>query len=80
MSPSFTCSADKNKPQGGGEETPEIQKQTQDTNVSALVATISKLQEEKMQLQKENDELREKLAAKMATKGTVCSAYCHASE
>ncbi|KAM8767066.1 CD209 antigen-like protein 2 [Acanthopagrus schlegelii] len=61
------ASQNKNKPQGGGEETPEIQKQTQDTNVSALVATISKLQEEKKQLQKENDELREKLA-KMATK------------
>lgn len=80
MSPSFICSADKNKSQGGGEETSDIQKQTQDKNVSALVASISKLQEEKKQLQKEKDELQEKLAAKSATKGRVCSTYCHPSE
>lgn len=80
MSPSFICSADKNKSQGGGEETSEIQKQTQDKNVSALVASISKLQEEKKQLQKQKDELQEKLAAKSATKGRVCSTYCHPSE
>ncbi|XP_073319021.1 uncharacterized protein [Pagrus major] len=62
------ASQNKNKPQGGGEETSEIQKQTQDKNISALVASISKLQEEKKQLQKEKDELQEKLAATMATK------------
>ncbi|XP_044027556.1 CD209 antigen-like protein E [Siniperca chuatsi] len=58
----------KNKPQGSGEATSEIQKQTQDTNVTALTASISKLQQEKDQLQKENDELLAKLAAKITTK------------
>ncbi|XP_070777908.1 CD209 antigen-like protein E [Enoplosus armatus] len=58
----------KNKPQGGGEATSEIQKQTQDANVTALTASISKLLQEKKQLQKEKDELLAKLAAKMTTK------------
>ncbi|XP_047461727.1 CD209 antigen-like protein C isoform X2 [Mugil cephalus] len=59
----------KNKtPQGSGETAPEIQKQTQDTNVTALMATITKLQQEKKQLQKERDELQNKLAMKTTTK------------
>ncbi|KAE8282493.1 Hepatic lectin [Larimichthys crocea] len=58
----------KNKPQGGGEATPEIQKQTQGAEVTALLANISKLQQEKTQLQKEKDELQTKLDAKAATK------------
>lgn len=65
-----TCSTDKNKPQGGGEATPEIQKQTQGAEVTALLANISKLQQEKTQLQKEKDELQTKLDAKAATKGS----------
>lgn len=56
----------KNKPQGGGEAS--LGKQTQEANVSALTASIAKLQQEKQQLQKEKDELQAKLAAKMATK------------
>ncbi|GLD59491.1 C-type lectin domain family 4 member M-like protein [Lates japonicus] len=56
----------KNKPQGGGEVTTETQKQTQGANVSALTATIQKLQQEKVQLQKERDELLAKLAATKA--------------
>ncbi|XP_070702831.1 C-type lectin domain family 4 member E-like [Pempheris klunzingeri] len=56
----------KNKPQGGDGETTEIQKQKQDANVSAMVASISKLQQEKIQLQKEKDELVAKLAATKA--------------
>lgn len=47
----------KNKAQGGGEANSVIQKQTQDTNVSALTGTISKLQQEKNHLQKEKDGL-----------------------
>lgn len=58
----------KNKPQGGGEATSQVQKQTQSANVSALTASISKLQQEKKQLQKEKDELLAKLATKTATK------------
>ncbi|XP_035537351.1 CD209 antigen-like protein 2 [Morone saxatilis] len=54
----------KNKPQGGGEATSE--KQKQDTNVTALMASINKLQQEKNQLQKEKDELQAKLAATKA--------------
>ncbi|XP_071357031.1 CD209 antigen-like protein C [Trachinotus anak] len=56
----------KNKPQAGGEVTAEIQKQTQNANVSALAAAINKLQQEKEQLQKEKDELLAKLAATKA--------------
>lgn len=37
--------------------------QRQDKNVSALVATVSKLQQEKRQLQKEKDELLARLSA-----------------
>lgn len=60
----------KNKPQGGGgEDTAEIQKQTQDANVS-----VSKLQQERNQLQKEKDELLAKLAAMMATKAPTTKA------
>ncbi|XP_038580390.1 CD209 antigen-like protein E [Micropterus salmoides] len=58
----------KSKPQGGGETASEIHKQTQDANVSALTSSISKLQQEKIQLQKEKDELKAKLAAAMITK------------
>ncbi|XP_051245627.1 CD209 antigen-like protein E [Dicentrarchus labrax] len=57
-------SNNKTKPQGGGEATSE--KQKQDTNVTALIATINKLQQEKNQLQKEKDELLAKLAATKA--------------
>lgn len=58
----------KNKPQSDGEAISVVQKQTQDVNVTALSATINKLQQEKNQLQKEKDELLAKLAAKLATK------------
>lgn len=58
----------KNKLQGGGEATSEVQKQTQGANVSALSASISKLEQEKNQLQKEKDELLAKLATKTYTK------------
>nr|XP_046274144.1 CD209 antigen-like protein 2 [Scatophagus argus] len=54
------------KPQSGGEATSELQKQTQDANVSALLASISKLQQEKTQLQKDKDELLAELAATKA--------------
>ncbi|XP_040909705.1 C-type lectin domain family 4 member E-like [Toxotes jaculatrix] len=58
----------KNKPQGGGAVTPEIQKQTQDVNMSALMSSVRTLQQEKTQLQKEMDELQAKLDAMMASK------------
>lgn len=88
------CSTDKNKPQGGGEATSVIQKQTQDTNVTSLMALISKLQQEKNQLQKEKNELLAKQPDTMATKGrllhvygcvilvkymSICSTYCSAT-
>ncbi|XP_062292068.1 C-type lectin domain family 4 member M-like [Scomber scombrus] len=57
----------KSKPQGGGEATSELQKQKQGANMSDLIATISKLQQEKAQLQKEKGELLAKLDAKIAT-------------
>lgn len=57
---------DRKAPQGGAEELSTLQMQRQDKNVSALVASISKLQQEKQQLQKEKDEL---LARLSATKG-----------
>lgn len=69
---------DKNRPQGGDGTTSgaQIQTQTQDGNVSALIATVNKLQQEgaglqkeKAELQRERDELRAKLAVKLATKG-----------
>ncbi|XP_029369255.1 CD209 antigen-like protein C [Echeneis naucrates] len=56
----------KNKPQGSSEVAPEIQKMTQDGNVSSLAATIKKLQEEKNQLQKEKAKLLARLAATKA--------------
>ncbi|XP_070841190.1 CD209 antigen-like protein 2 [Chaetodon trifascialis] len=56
----------KNKPQGDGEVTAEIQRQMQDVNTTTLIATIAKLKEEKNQLQKEKDELLAKLAATKA--------------
>ncbi|KAG7215543.1 hypothetical protein INR49_014710 [Caranx melampygus] len=46
----------KNTPQSS--VTAEIQKHTQDMNVSALMATINKLQQDKAQIQKEKDELQ----------------------
>lgn len=61
------CSTDKNKPEGDGGA--EVQKQTQGADMSALTASITKLQQEKKQLQKEKDELLAKLATKMTTKG-----------
>ncbi len=81
MGPDFVfycciCSTDKNKPQGGAEATPGVQKQTQDTNVTALISSVNKLQQEKNTLQKEKDELLAKLAARMSTKGGCC--YCGA--
>ncbi|KAM7373656.1 hypothetical protein PAMP_008492 [Pampus punctatissimus] len=48
--------------------TSQVQKQTQEANVSALTASIYTLQQEKKQLQKEKDELLAKLAVKMSTK------------
>ncbi|KAM9339745.1 uncharacterized protein ABDE67_015460 [Symphorus nematophorus] len=56
----------KSKPEGGSEATSEKQKQTQGANVTALLASINKLQQEKTQLQKEKDELVAKLAATKA--------------
>ncbi|XP_076021600.1 CD209 antigen-like protein 2 isoform X1 [Genypterus blacodes] len=58
----------KNRPQGGDGATSEtqIQKQTQNSNASALIATINKLQQEKAELQKERDELLAKLSATKA--------------
>nr|ACY71743.1 C-type lectin domain family 4 member E [Paralichthys olivaceus] len=58
----------KNKPQGSGGVASETQKQTQDANVSALIATISALRQEKQQLQREKDELLVKLSTKTATR------------
>ncbi|KAM6903517.1 uncharacterized protein PEZ65_018339 [Lycodopsis pacificus] len=58
----------KNKPQRDGEVTSEMQKQTQDSDTSALTASISKLQEEKKQLQKEKNELLAQLDTMKATK------------
>lgn len=55
--------ADKKAPQGGAEELSTLQTQRQDKNVSALVASIVKLQQEKQQLQKEKDELLARLSA-----------------
>lgn len=55
--------ADKKAPQGGAEELSTLQMQRQDKNVSALVASISKLQQEKQQLQKEKDELLARMSA-----------------
>lgn len=66
------CFTDKNKPQGGGEATSEIQKQIQDVNVSTLIATITKLQQEKNLLQKERDELLAKLAATNGIQLHIC--------
>lgn len=48
----------KNKPQRDGAVTSEMQKQTQDSDASALTASISKLQEEKKQLQEERKQLQ----------------------
>lgn len=59
-------SSDKNRPQDGGEAVSEAQKQTQSANISALIASISKLRQEKTELEKEKKELLAKLAA---TKG-----------
>ncbi|KAK2830784.1 hypothetical protein Q5P01_018715 [Channa striata] len=57
---------DKNKTQSGAEVTSDVQNQTQDANVSALTATVLKLQQEKNKLQKEKDELEARLAATKA--------------
>ncbi|XP_072226350.1 uncharacterized protein [Leuresthes tenuis] len=56
----------KNKPQGSGEATLELQKQ--DANNTALIASINKLQQENKQLQKDRDDLLAKLATKITTK------------
>ncbi|KAI3358922.1 hypothetical protein L3Q82_015309 [Scortum barcoo] len=58
----------KNKPRGDDGTTTVIQKQTQDANMSALLASIHQLQQEKKQLQKEKEELLAKLAATKAPK------------
>ncbi|XP_039977593.1 CD209 antigen-like protein 2 [Xiphias gladius] len=59
-----TAQRNKSKPQGGGEATSESQVQTQNANVSTLMATIDRLQQERKQLQKEKEELLAKLATK----------------
>lgn len=69
------CFADGNKPRSGGEATSELQKQTQDANMTALTSTISKLQQEKDQLQKEKAELLAKLATTKGTRLHICI-YC----
>ncbi|KAM4540041.1 uncharacterized protein PAE49_020750 [Odontesthes bonariensis] len=56
----------KNKPQGSGETTLQLQKQ--DANITALIASNNKLQQENAQLLKERDELLAKLATKITTK------------
>ncbi|KAF7649753.1 hypothetical protein LDENG_00136620 [Lucifuga dentata] len=60
----------KNRPQAGGEDVSEIQiqKQTQEVNVSVLDAAIRKLQQEKAELQSERDQLLLRLNAKPTTK------------
>uniref|UniRef100_A0AAQ5YG15 C-type lectin domain-containing protein n=1 Tax=Amphiprion ocellaris TaxID=80972 RepID=A0AAQ5YG15_AMPOC len=57
----------KNKSQKS-EETSEVQKQKQEANVTALMASISKLQQEKKKLQEEKDELLLGLASRRTTK------------
>ncbi|XP_029920224.1 C-type lectin domain family 4 member M-like [Myripristis murdjan] len=58
---------------GGGEQSsagtdPQVQRQRQDVaNITALTAALSKLQQEKVELQRERDELLAKLNAKPAT-------------
>lgn len=66
----LSCLTDKNQPHSGGEAISQLQKQTQDANVSTLIASISKLEQEKKQLLSEKAELLAKLAA---TKGTTSS-------
>ncbi|XP_041867741.1 hepatic lectin-like [Melanotaenia boesemani] len=56
----------KNKPQENSGKTSEMLKQ--DVNITVLMSTIIKLQEEKKELQDEKDELLVKLASKMTTK------------
>ncbi|XP_054461582.1 CD209 antigen-like protein C [Anoplopoma fimbria] len=58
----------KNKPQRDGEVTSE--KQTQDTDVTALTTSIKKLQEENKQLQKEKDQFQAELDSMKASKAT----------
>ena len=53
----------------GVSSAPEKQNQTQNVNVTALIATNKALQQEKEQQQKQIDELLVKLATLMATKG-----------
>ncbi|XP_069024914.1 CD209 antigen-like protein C [Embiotoca jacksoni] len=73
----------KSEPPAGGEATSETQKQTQDEDVSALTASVHKLQLEKEQLQKEKEELLAKMAAERTTEAPnavqpiVCPADWH---
>ncbi|XP_060948349.1 C-type lectin domain family 4 member M-like [Limanda limanda] len=62
------ASLGRNKPQEGGEVAPEPQKQTQEMDMATVTATISRLLQEKKQLQVQIDELLVKLAVMMATK------------
>ncbi|XP_028283402.1 C-type lectin domain family 4 member E-like isoform X2 [Parambassis ranga] len=72
----------KNKPEGAGEATAEVQKQTQDASV--LMADIEKLRREKAELQKERDELQLSLHAagsatdviKPTSKATAAPVVC----
>ena len=50
--------------------------QKQDTNVSALMVSISKLQTENERLKKEIEELQAKVAASMTTKGALTCSVC----
>ncbi|XP_068603331.1 CD209 antigen-like protein C [Brachionichthys hirsutus] len=49
----------KSPPLGGAEAAGEVRKQTQEVNVSALMASISRVQQEKEELQQEKEELQQ---------------------
>ncbi|KAF3707069.1 C-type lectin domain family 4 member E [Channa argus] len=58
---------DKTKPQSGGEATLEAQKQTLDANMTALTATIHKLQQEKATLEAQKQTLEANVTAQTGT-------------
>uniref|UniRef100_UPI003AADBBFE uncharacterized protein n=1 Tax=Centroberyx gerrardi TaxID=166262 RepID=UPI003AADBBFE len=59
----------KNLPQPAAGPEVQIQKQKQEANVTALIAAIAKLQQEKAELQQEKERLLARLDAETATKG-----------
>ncbi|XP_054911356.1 CD209 antigen-like protein C [Poeciliopsis prolifica] len=62
----------KNKPPPGAEATAEMQKEK--ANVSALMETITKLQQDNKQLQKEKEELQLNLTSILTSKATATTA------